>query len=111
MANTTNTQLSIVDQLKGALTDIKDKIKVGGLQKTVFDELTGSAKTIQDKLNELLSKQGLLTQSDINDAYLILQAEERKRLTDARRKKAIKLWIVMGVLVAGGIYLYRKNKS
>ena len=51
--NATNTQLTVVDQLKSTLSDLKDKIKDGGLTKVIYDELMGSSKKIQDKLNDV----------------------------------------------------------
>ena len=77
---TTNTQLSIVDELKNKLGDIKDKMKVGGVSGVIFEELSSSAKSLQDKLNNLLSKQGFFTQSEVNDAYSTLQDIKRKEL-------------------------------
>lgn len=113
MENTTENQLSIVDQLKGVLTDIKDKIKSANVSSTVFEELSSSAKIIQDKLNELLQKKGILTQSDINDAYETLQKQQKKILQDQSKKEASRLsvYLLIGVLLIGGLYLYSKTKK
>ena len=110
--NTTNTQLTIVDELKGKLSEIKDKIKDGGLSKTIYDELTGSAKVIQGKLNEVLAKKGILTQSDVNDAYEVMQNIKRAELEKQNRKERNRLLMygIIVVAIIGGVYLYKKNK-
>jgi hypothetical protein len=113
MVKATENQLSIVEQLKGVLTDIKDKINKGGISTVVFGELSTNAKVIQDKLNELLQKRGILTQSDINDAYIVLQEQQKKILEQQSKKEASRLatYFVVGVLLIGGIYLYTKRKK
>jgi hypothetical protein len=113
MVKATENQLSIVEQLKGVLTDIKDKINKGGISNTVFGELSTNAKVIQDKLNELLQKKGLLTQSDINDAYVVLQEQQKKVLEQQSKKEAsrVAIYVLVGVLLIGGIYIYTKRKK
>ena len=113
MADATNTQLSVVDQLKSKFTDIKDKLKQSNLTKSVFDELTADAKLVQDKLNELLSKQGFISQSDIEDAYTILQDQKRKELEklNSSGTKNIGMYLLGGAVVLIAIYLYNKNKN
>jgi NAD-specific glutamate dehydrogenase len=110
--NTTNTQLTIVDELKSKLSEIKDKIKDGGLSKTIYDELTGNAKVLQAKVNEVLEKKGILTQSDVNDAYEVMQNIKRSELEKQSKKQRNKLLIYGIVVIAliGGVYLYKKNK-
>jgi hypothetical protein len=113
MANTTENQLSIVEQLKGVLTDIKDKINKGGISSTVFGELSTNAKVIQDKLNEVLQKRGVLTQSDINDAYMVLQEQQKKMLEQQSKKEAsrVAIYVLLGVILIGGIYIYSNRKK
>jgi hypothetical protein len=113
MEKTTNNQLSIVDELKNKLGDIKDKIKSGGLSNTVFSELTNNAKLLQDKIDSLLNKVGALTQSDINDAYLVLQKAKRSELEALKNKdmKRINVYAIVGIALLIGVYLYKKNKA
>jgi ABC-type antimicrobial peptide transport system permease subunit len=112
METTTNNQLSIVDELKNKLGDIKDKIKEGGLSNTVFSELTSNAKLLQDKIDTLLNKVGALTQSDINDAYLVLQKAKRSELEALKNKdmKRINVYAIVGVALLIAVFLYKKNK-
>lgn len=112
MAESTNSQLSIVDKLKSKLSDIKDRLKEGNLTTSVFNDLSGSAKEIQDKLNEILAKNGVLTTGDIEDAYKLLQDKERNILKNKMKSNTIKIYVVLGLLIiGGGFYWYKKNKK
>lgn len=112
MAESTNSQLSIVDKLKSKLSDIKDRLKEGNLTTSVFNDLSGSAKEIQDKLNEILAKNGVLTTGDIEDAYKLLQDKERNFLKNKMKSNTIKIYVVLGLLIiGGGFYWYKKNKK
>jgi hypothetical protein len=110
--NSITNQLEIVDKLKVELNTIKDKIKVGGLNNVVFDTLSQDAKRLQDKIDEILSKKGVLTQSDINDAYTTMQSVKRGELekmsNDSKRNFFIYLGI--GALFIYGLYYYNKKK-
>lgn len=105
------TQVSVVDQLVAQITNIKDKIKSKGLSQTAFEELTSSAKVLQDKVDELLNKKGLLTQSDINDAYTLIQEQKRKELENMSKKATKKTlaYMVIGVLIIGTLVYLRKK--
>jgi hypothetical protein len=108
----TNTQPSVIDEITSKLTDIKDKIKQSGITTTMFNELSSNAKILQGKLDELLQKKGLYTQSDINDAYDVLQEFKRKEMERESRKsinRAITYILIVGVVV-GGLYLLSKRK-
>lgn len=111
MIENTENQLSVVDELKSFLTDIKDKIKSDDFTKQSFTGLSNSAKIIQDKINEILAKKGLITQSDINDAYDILQEEKRKSFENKNKKFTNKLIIfsitVVAIILA--VRLYKKK--
>lgn len=113
MSNATNTQLSIVDELKSKLTDIKDKIKESSSSGNSFDVLTNSAKMLQDKIDFFLKNNGLYSQSDVNDAYSTMQEVQRNQLA-LDSKKAKNRAILYSVLVLGGvigIYLLLKSKN
>lgn len=105
-------QLSVIDQLKAKLNELKDKIKDGNLTTAIYDGITGNAKLIQNKLNELLAKKGLLSQSDVNDAYSVIQDVKRSELESESKKSSTKLFIYVGaaILIIGGIILYKKRK-
>lgn len=109
---TPSTQLTIIDEIKGKLTDIKDKLKSGNISEVVFTELTSGAKTLQGTLDDLLRKKGILTQSDINNAYEVLQDYKRNELEREARKSKRK-FIIYTLLIVGvgvGAYMYFKRK-
>jgi hypothetical protein len=110
---TTNNQLSIVDEIKNKLGDIKDKIKEGGLTNTVFVELTTNAKLLQEKLDLLLNKYGAITQSEINDAYIVLQNAKRSELEALNKKdmNRVNVYVVIGIALLVGLYFYNKKKA
>ena len=110
-AQTATPQLSIIDQLKAKLNELKDRIKGGNLAIDVYTEVASSAKLLQDKLNELLAKKGLLTQSDVNDAYAVIQDVKRTELANSNKKSFKKLYIygALGIIVIAGIIMYKKR--
>lgn len=103
---------TIIDDIKAKLTDIKDKLKSGNISEVVFTELTSGAKTLQSTLDDLLRKRGILTQSDVNDAYEVLQDYKRKELEN-EAKKSQRKFIIYTLLIVGigvGAYMYFKRK-
>lgn len=106
-------KMSVINELKSTFTDIKDKLKKENVTKEVFDELTTNAKDIQDKINELLQKKGVLTQSDINDASILVQKQKRSELQslNSNTNKNIIFYslLIGGILI--GFYLYKKYKK
>ena len=111
--NSMISQLEIVDKLRSELNTIKDKIKQGGLSNVAFDTLSQDAKKLQDKINDILSKNGVLTQSDINDAYAIMQSVKRGELENMsnKSKRNFYIYLGIGVLFAFGLYYYNKKNK
>jgi hypothetical protein len=103
----------IINELKNRLTEIKDKIKQGGLNNTVFDELTKNAKAIQSKLDDILRKGGLLSDKDKADAYKFLQEQEKQEMRKRYRKDLFKTVVKIALIagVFGGIIYYIKKKK
>lgn len=111
MENEKTNQLTVFDELKNLLSSIKDKIKTNNLENSVFLELTKSAKIIQEKLNDLLKKKGILTQSDIDDAYVILQKQQKEVFEKKVKKnnKKILIFSLIGIALISYFYLYKKK--
>ena len=103
----------VLNQLRGRLNEIKDKIKQEGISNTLFDELTANAKQIQTKLDEALRKGGLLTQEDANEAFLILESQRKEELKKQYKKSTIRAAVIIvgTLLVVGGLFYYVKNKK
>jgi hypothetical protein len=103
---------NIIDQLKSKINDIKDKIKSGEISEGMFAKLTSKAKDLQTTLDGLLAKKGILTQSDVNNAYEVLQDYKRKELEAEAMKSKRKLIIYTLAIVGVGVgaYMYFKRK-
>ena len=97
-------ELTIIDELKSKLTEVKDRLKNEQVTSIVFNELSTNAKLLQNKLDELLNKKGLISQSDVNDAYATLQ-EFKRREMEILSKKSKNTLIIYGVLGVLGIVL------
>tara|TARA_R110000868_G_scaffold101361_4_gene279104 strand:+ start:11455 stop:11775 length:321 start_codon:yes stop_codon:yes gene_type:complete len=97
-------ELTIIDELKSKLTEVKDKLKNEKVTSIVFNELSTNAKLLQNKLDELLNKKGLISQSDVNDAYATLQ-EFKRREMEILSKKSKNTLIIYGVIGVLGIVL------
>jgi hypothetical protein len=112
MGTNNNTQLSIVDELTSKLTDIKDSMKKEGVTTTAFNQLSLSAKSIQAKIDELLAKGGVLTQSDINDGYIVLQNAKREELENLSKKanRRTLAYVIIGVVVLSTLFIITKKK-
>jgi len=107
-----DTQITVVDEIKSTLANIKDRLKTEGVSNVVFTELTNNAKMLQGKLDELMSKAGLFTQSDINDAYAVLQEYKRKELEAEAKKSRNRAiaYVGVGILLVLGIRYILKRK-
>ena len=93
--------LSVVNDIKSLLTEAKDKLKNEQLSSVVFTQVSNNAKLLQSKLDELLNKKGLYTQSDVNDAYLTIQEYKRRELElmSKTSKKKLIIYGAIGVVV------------
>ena len=104
-------ELSVIDEIKSKLTEVKDKLKSENVSSVVFTELSTNAKSLQNKLDELLSKKGLITQSDVNDAYTTLQEFKRKEMEILSKKSKNKLIVYVAIGVLGYVILYKLLKK
>lgn len=104
---------SIINQLKSKLAEIKDRIKGEGVSSVVFGELTANAKEIQSKLDEILRAGGVLTEQQKNEAYLILQEQEKREIKNRYKKDSNRMIaIAVGfILLTGAIIFYTKKKK
>lgn len=106
--------ISIFDQLNSELTRIKDRLRNEDVTSVIFTELGRSAKLLQDKVDELSRKRGLITQSDVNDAYATLQEYKRRELELENKRSMRKLtYYTLGgvIIVLAFIYLVKSNKN
>lgn len=104
---------SVVNQLRSRLAEIKDSIKQSGLTTTVFNELTTNAKQIQNKLDEILRRGGVVTEEDKNEAFEILERQRKEELQKMFKKNNIRAAVIIlgSILVLGGLFYYVKKRK
>ena len=105
--------MKIVADLKNNLTDIKDTLKTGNISDDLFNVLSNKAKTIQDKLDVLLKNKGVLTETEIDEAYRVARETQKTQLekeTKKAMKKAI-MYFGIVVLVIGGLLYYKRKRG
>jgi hypothetical protein len=68
---------------------------------------------LQEKLDSILNKFGAITQSEINDAYIVLQNVKRSELEALSKKDSnrVGVYLLIGIALIVGVYLYKKNKA
>lgn len=105
--------MKIVADLKNNLSDIKDTLKTGNISDDLFGVLSNKAKTVQDKLDILLNKKGVLTQTEIDEAYRVARETQKNELANASRKAMKKAIIYVGIvaLIIGGLLYYKRKKG
>ena len=106
-------QPSVIEDLLVKITEIMDVIKEGKVDAFVFENLSKNAKLLQDKVNELREKQGIYNQSDIDDAYALLQKVKRDELSQESKKSMKRLlsFTALGLAVIFGAYILFKMKN
>jgi len=105
-----NTQ-AVIDQLKSELSIIKDDLKEKGISKQRFEMLTRSAKILQDKLDQIMSKKGVLTKDDIKDVYTTIQDTKRSDLAKMSVKSKRNFYLYLGIFVILGVAIYVYTKK
>lgn len=104
----------LIEELKKELANIKESINKQGVAPTVLDQLTKRSKTIQDALNNILSKKGVLTDAEKQEAYNLLQKEKREQIEamNKQAKKRFYIYVGSGVLLIGlAVFLLRKKRG
>lgn len=109
---TTTEGQKVVQDLKLALDKVKSEIKSKGAVNVGVEFLEKKKDTLQEKLNDLLKKGGVITEEDYNDSYTLIRAKEEKELTDLYKKGNRRVLMVIGiaVLLSIGIYVITKRK-
>jgi hypothetical protein len=104
--SSTNSQSSILSDLQNELLDIKDRMKNTDAKSVVFDTLSSNANKIQSKVDVLLTKKGLYTQSDIDDAFKLLQDSKRTQMQNDAKKSTNRFYLYIGIAVAVSIGVF-----
>lgn len=102
----------VINDLKAEATRVGALIKSEGIGAAALGLLKEKQMLVQEKINSILKKGGLITEEDYNDAYNIIKDEKKKQLSDMQMGATTKFWIYVGVaalLVGYGIYYSRKK--
>lgn len=103
----------VFDDIKKEIKRLQDLIK----QKKVFGAALDVAEEkkvlLQQQLDLLLKKGGVITEDDYNKTYNIIRAKEQKELLDLRDKAKRRLltWAIVGVGIIVAYILLVKKKS
>lgn len=109
----TNTESqAVVKDLKLELEKVKNDISNRGITNVGLDFLNTKKDILQNKLNELLKKGGVITEEDYNDTYKIIRSKEENELKNLYKKANRRLVLFFGIAIATivGIYLISKKK-
>ena len=109
----TNTESqAVVKDLKLELEKVKNDIANRGITNVGLDFLNTKKDVLQNKLNELLKKGGVITEEDYNDTYKIIRSKEENELKNLYKKANRRLVLFFGIAIATivGIYLISKKK-
>ena len=101
----------VVSQLSTEIINIKDKLKDEKLSDYAFSELSKNAKYLQDKIDNILKKGGLVTKDDVADAYTALQETKRKELKKLSRRMVINISGGLVAIVGAIIVINRITKK
>ena len=104
---------SVITDLKNQVIRLKEAIKQKDLVGESVEILNEKKDALQDELNKLLKKGGLITEEDYNNAYeKIRQSSQERLITQSKKTKRSLYFVVGGVLIlAAGIYLYKRLKK
>lgn len=102
----------VANELKLNLTNIKDILKSGNIPDETYDALIEKAKKVQDKLDVLLNNKGVLTQTDLDEAYKLSRETQKESLYRESVKSSRRAIIYGGltILVIVGIVFYLRKK-
>ena len=92
-----------------------DKVKKAIKQKNIGDYTIGTLElkknALQEQLDKLLKKGGLITEEDYNDSYNLIKAKEEQDILASfkKSKRGFTMFVLVGVALIVGIYLLSKN--
>lgn len=101
----------IILQIIAEIDRIRLAIKNKSLSKYALDQLIQRQEKLQEKLNELLQKNNVLTPTEADKLYEELRLKKERSLTE-KLGKGYTAFIIFGALLVGGLYFaFRKPKN
>jgi len=101
------------DELKKELDSLNKVISLGGVTAGQKQAAQASRETIQKLLNNILSKRGVVTPDETDEALNEIDKAKRTRLQSDFYSSLKKYSLFIGIAVVAGIglYYYTKNKK
>lgn len=103
----------VFTDLKAEIDNIRNQIKSKGVLGGAIDTLQSKQNVLQDYLNTLLKKGGLITEEDYNKAYIIMKANKKEELDSLQKQGNKRIMLVGGIILVGVIayFIYKKYKK
>ena len=103
----------LADALKTELDSLNKTISLGGMSAAQAQLAQASKNAVQNILNSILQKKGVITPDETDAALLAIDKSKKARLKSdfilGIKKSTIFLFVIVGLGV--GSYLYFKNKK
>ena len=96
----------VIADLNKELERLKSEIKNRGVFGGAFEVLLEKSDLIQNKLEDLLKKGGLITEEDFNESYNLIRAKSQQELVDLRKKASKNFYLYLGGFIALGVVVY-----
>lgn len=103
----------VFDDIKKEIARIEALIKQKKLSGAALDFLGEKKILLQEQLNLILIKGGIITEDDYNKTYNIIRAKEQNELLDLRdkAKKRLLLFTILGVGIIIVYFFIKKTKE
>jgi len=105
-----NNKEQILKDILYELSLIKDAIANKKLDQLTINKLVEKQALLQSKLNELLKKKGILTDTEADKLYEELRLE-KKNLLESQSKRGYTAFYVGAAIIIVGLYFALKKKK
>ena len=104
---------TVLNDLKNELSVVKNTIERSGIIGGAAQILSGKQKELQDQINKILEKGGMITEEDYNASYDIIRGQAKQKADALNKKTNTRLLMIVGgsiLLIAGVMILTRQKK-
>ena len=110
---TPNKKSMLADELKLELDNLNKAIAIGGIDAGQKQAVDASKVAIQKVLNNILSKRGVVTPDETDDALKKIDEAKRARLQNDfyGSIKKYGIYIALAIAAGVGLYYYTKNSA
>jgi len=110
---TPNKKSILADELKLELDNLNKAIALGGIDAGQKQAIDASKVAIQKVLNSILSKRGVVTPDETDNALKKIDEAKRARLQNDfyGSIKKYGIYIAIAIVAGAGLYYYTKNSA